>query len=495
MAMLDNAIFWAHFQTTGGWRRIAWTAGIVAACLGLLTYIIVHLPFNSFAIISPGWVAVYMVAMPAILLLIGTGRISNTITRDFASGMIESNRVMPIPGVEAVVGYLLGPTALALPVYLAAFVVGTLVSQLGSTPIDQWLLDNVLILLSTLVTWAGITWTSFALRRSGMPVMIVLTFASIASIALVQILPGMEVFMAPLAKMYNLRMPVYGSPMVPEVLSIFSQLLMIGIFIAAAARRYERPTTVSLISIRPALVLGLWVFLSCWGIEQRADRSTVFMNIQELYTAADATLVVTLLLAIFPAIGIGRRRAVWWRIEQIRRQDPMAAVHAIPPLRFAIWPALMAIVYGALAAFPVLPLINVIVSRHEWYLTLTSCTVSLVSLAIVADTATRYLPRSGSKIALFWIIAWVVPLTTALLQTVSDDPDLPRKLEQVYAISPLGFVCVLWSQDYLIDVHPGLIGQCAVLVLVVIWSFTVSRARRAKPAYFEDVLPAMASAT
>src|SRR5688572_1161425 len=92
----DNAIAWVQVRLRGGPRNLLTTTLTYAAVVGLAMVGSVQLvparPGDTLA----GWVGGLLGLQVATLLLFGTSRVASAIRLDINTGIIESNRLMPV---------------------------------------------------------------------------------------------------------------------------------------------------------------------------------------------------------------------------------------------------------------------------------------------------------------------------------------------------------------------------------------------------------------
>src|SRR5579871_5153803 len=113
MSLLNNSIAYAQFRSRSGWKGMALIAGGYVVVLGgfmALTAKLSRYPADTMVAWTGGLGVIHTLA----LLFFGTTRVSGSIRQDITTGMVESNRLMPISSTEAVAGYIVGGTSQVL---------------------------------------------------------------------------------------------------------------------------------------------------------------------------------------------------------------------------------------------------------------------------------------------------------------------------------------------------------------------------------------------
>ena len=120
----DNAIAWAHFRLRGGTRRaiifVLVVLGLTAGGLFLTVEMSLGSANDAFGMWRGGILAAELVLM----LLIAPGQSGSAVRADITGRLIESHRLMPISGAEAILGYLTGPNLNVLAMFAAAAITG-----------------------------------------------------------------------------------------------------------------------------------------------------------------------------------------------------------------------------------------------------------------------------------------------------------------------------------------------------------------------------------
>ncbi len=152
--VFDSAISWATFRLRGGWPVLIGLfllAGVAIIGLMQLSLAGTHGPN------APPHAALYeyklwawwLCVIQSLILGFGAFSAGSSISRDVRSGMMQSNRLMPVRPTVAVWGYLYGAFSTALAPALALFFIGLVVYPRGHHSDLAWIFINLILLLST----------------------------------------------------------------------------------------------------------------------------------------------------------------------------------------------------------------------------------------------------------------------------------------------------------------------------------------------------------
>src|SRR6185503_14151003 len=109
----NNAITWANARLRGGWKGYVGITGAYAMVIALVFIYISRMGAVGTAGPLALCTLLFFINL-VILLFLGCTTIGNAIRRDITSGLIASHRLMPVSPAAAVIGYIIGPAALAL---------------------------------------------------------------------------------------------------------------------------------------------------------------------------------------------------------------------------------------------------------------------------------------------------------------------------------------------------------------------------------------------
>ncbi|HPD32025.1 MAG TPA: hypothetical protein PLL20_18700, partial [Phycisphaerae bacterium] len=195
--MFGGALSWAHYKIRGGGRNIALT---VAAYV-ILAATVILLALRS----SPSdraWsldrcTDVLIVLQAVTLVLVGGNAVRNSIRKDLTSGMIQSHRLMPVSGPQAVTGYIVGSTSQAIAIAVANLIIGLFTTAGGSGSQLDWLMDNAALGAFAVLAWSAIALLSFLTpAATGLLVMFII-FAIATGGLIVSLLPALTVLLTP----------------------------------------------------------------------------------------------------------------------------------------------------------------------------------------------------------------------------------------------------------------------------------------------------------
>src|SRR5947207_2247662 len=142
----NNALAWAHFRLRGGWARSLTFSGAVMLLLAVLIIVSVRLNPNDGGRTLWGWASGLLVLQAICLALYGSGRISAVIRADIATKMIESHRLMPLPPLHAIAGYIIGAAAQPLIFAGMNLILGGLTATAAGVDVSRWAFANIVLL-------------------------------------------------------------------------------------------------------------------------------------------------------------------------------------------------------------------------------------------------------------------------------------------------------------------------------------------------------------
>src|SRR5205085_358542 len=134
-----------------------------------------------------------------LLVLFVSTRVSTAIRHDQTSRMMESHRLMPMSPSQAVLGYLLGPSAQPLALCTANVLLGCALSKAVGTPIGLWLTANAILYLFAAFAVVLSAFGAFTGRPGGAAVGWIGMFVGLMNIMTIgSVLPGVNVLATPL---------------------------------------------------------------------------------------------------------------------------------------------------------------------------------------------------------------------------------------------------------------------------------------------------------
>src|SRR5690348_7940013 len=315
----SNAVGFAQFRLRGGWTTLLWALGIYTVAMGGLIVATVNV-FATSGIGYSSWVWGLLALQIAIVLLFGTLRLSGAIRADLVSGMIESHRLMPTAPSSAILGYLLGSTSHVLALSAANLLLGILVTVNASLPMGHWIAVNAVVIWFSFCVWAVAAMFAFAPR--GMAALLYLPLMSIwmTQGAAMALLPGLTVLVSPLAggsifSNWAFSISTRGYPL---LLGAVAQGLFALVCFIGACRKYRQADAPALTAPMGLTLIALWVGATMLAIRQWDQfHPHYFPSEVEPVRQVIASMIVTMLMALFP-VSAAMRAATDWRRKRAR---------------------------------------------------------------------------------------------------------------------------------------------------------------------------------
>jgi len=434
LPLLNNALGWAHFQLQGGGKKIAlYGLGYIVAITALL---LISIRLNPLSVTS------------------------KTIRKDITSGIIESHRLMPISGSQAVVGYIAGSIALPVSLSMITFFIGVITCTVAGVPLQNWLFANVILGVFTLFAWTISAFAAFA-AKSGtgyLAVMIILIMASNGIIVL--LLPGLLLIISPAAgpTVFGLLNMTGIKGQWQYGLSFVFQLLLILLFFAGATRRYRRDDVQGFTPIMSIILVMVWIVISTITIHYWRDfRPNLWKYISmEREYQITASLAATLLLGLIPIASAARVQAERWRKWLIEDPGPRPR-----------WTSSFMIVLVITFVTLLIPYQLPHVTNDQLLRT------AVIMAAFLAATSflLRILYRATINIKyslMIWVLFyWGAPFIFAGLSQVPSAESYSPILAMLSTCSPLGLLLIIWN-DWPVNTNVGISVQCVVAILAAI---------------------------
>lgn len=457
----NNPIAWATFKVRGGLKNHFWiTAGYT---LLITAVIIVTLRLNPRGAMLLTWTKAMLGLQLSTLVLFGGTLIGHTIRRDITSGLLESHRLMPVSSGSAVIGYMIGPTSLALSLSAVNFVIGTTTAALSGVPINAWLTANAIIVLCVAFLWVGATFVSFVARNAFGILFGLMMSATVGnSGGAVDMVPAINVLITPLlGNSIFFFLHIGKEVTIGYLLAFIAQLIFGTIFFLGAMRRYRRDDVPPLGVTLGLLLLAAWIVTSAMSIARWPDFHPVGI-LRSQWEPIDrsapiiATLLTAMLLGLVPISAAARGAADWMRT--LLASGRPAGRRPISPLLISFLAALIAI--------PI-----VMVTRPDFQVRaalIGSVAVVVVSYFISTGYLLRIFYRAGRNptllLAMWIVLTWLIPIGLDALRHVQLSSD-DRPLFSL--ASPWGELIDLWAVRPTGAVY-GLVCQVGIALVMAI---------------------------
>lgn len=461
-----NPLVWVQFRLLGGWRRLGW---VCIVCIGgffvaasALWRITGGGNFSAFCASALNVVAFLL----TILLVIGgSNAVHRAVRKDQSTRMMESHRLSPITGVQALIGYLVGPAVQILFLYALGSVVGVYLSSVAKLPVASWIMAVAYLLIAAVMVWSLSIVHALSTVKGGNPILALILVSTMGGFMLVSTVPGLALVLGVNVWAFAFAQVtgVIGGGVPKDLfMTLAVEFVTTGLWCFAIVRKFRRPD-------RPPYEVGWGFFflviglLTCaiglmlrrqlsWGSNQ-ADPGVVFI----------ATFLLTLLIGLVPVYG-----AEFCRAHGRRNLSPPGMFER---------PAFV------IAATTLMVVAAYVLSTYAWIrLELDFelafpklrvwITIGVVALLWFIGSAgvMRILQAARYRgvimpMALWAFILWGVPpfieqIRRFSLSLASDDPPAWSIL---IGFSPPGALMVAWS-DLNLALWPGLVFQAVVAV-------------------------------
>ncbi|HOB75097.1 MAG TPA: hypothetical protein PKG54_11270 [Phycisphaerae bacterium] len=347
---ISNSIAWAHLQLKGGWRNILTTSVTYFVILLVVIFASVRLadPTPPAQVLG-GWVFILMGLQIGTLVLFGCWAISAAIRKDVTSKIIESHRLMPVSGADAVAGYILGPASQAIAFSCVNLVLGLVLSRFSSFGGTQgWLYANLVLGVFAACAWIVMVFLPLVLPVSSRLLIGLIWVIFVGYETIPALLPGVSFLFGPALSGSVFDIITTGQVAEGQILSMLGQILVAVLCYVGAVRKYRRDDLlawgpgVGLAVVAAYVViqlagLALWDVIKPWAWRT----SRISFEVQLLIAATGA-----LLIGLIPVHGAAWLHASWERRRALndpalnRRPIAVGVVVLIAAVIIAALPAL-----------------------------------------------------------------------------------------------------------------------------------------------------------
>lgn len=354
-ALLNNPIWWAQFRLMGGTRKIGVRAGLYAAFI-IAAFVLFTRANPGSRVAADARTAVYVIGaiQLLIILLMCTLRTNKAVTHDVEINMIESHRLSPMTGSTAVLGYMIGPSLQPLAFVAVNFVAGLIFCAIAQSWLPTWIAAHLYLAFVALFVWSFIVLLVLCIGKKVNIVTIFVIMFFTGGFKVVQIIPGLALLCGSEMIGYCYEVITSAAASTPPpgaALSVVVQIMVILMWLRAAAHKFERPDLPAFSEFWSVLLYAGWIAVALIGLE-RADE----LNLPILGGAfpVGVKLVATLILSMLFLLLPLRSSAVLahrWEMQHRR----LAGRKPVGPLWIAIALTLATVVF-----------LIVIPNRSEW---------------------------------------------------------------------------------------------------------------------------------
>jgi hypothetical protein len=109
-AIFDNPISSAQMRLRGGWKTLLINSSIYALIVAVAMALWSQVDPKHLRDAAQGWTILLMLVQVVLVVLFSIVRITGAVRQDNTTGIMESHRLMPITGLTACLGFLVGPS-------------------------------------------------------------------------------------------------------------------------------------------------------------------------------------------------------------------------------------------------------------------------------------------------------------------------------------------------------------------------------------------------
>jgi hypothetical protein len=466
----NNALAWAHFRLRGGWRR---TATVTVCGVGILAGVVItgnRLAGDDGGKTLFGWTMALLAFQAACLILYTAGRIGSIVRADAQSKMIESHRLMPIPSMHAVAGYIVGAATQPLVFCCGLFILGAAVATAAGIPLPRWTFANGILLAFAVFVWVVTAYASLGGRIGGGILTGAIMIPWLTQGMVLALLPGVAVLLSPVMgqSIFDLRTEGITLP-ATYAISFAAQIYFGVICFIAAARAYRSSVEVSMDTVLGLCLLLGWVALSIAGLREWDDfrpRGFSIGKIDEPVRVV-ASLLAALVIAIVPVSANVYERARWRRHVAIGDPYPMRR-----PPRIA---GVIIVAVAVVLAIPFAPKEAATPTPDLLLRSAAIVTIALTALAFIFDLLYRSSHRAAGPAAIWIVLTWLVPIAIDWARYTLGDFGENEHLAGFSTCSPVGALIILWTGGVVSTTYGIGVQILIALVPMLLWITTYMR--------------------
>ncbi len=464
----NNAVGWAQFQLNGGWKNTLSVLVAYGVIVGGLIAVTASIDPGRAGAVHSMWTKGILGLQLAVLVIYGSHRIIGGIRRDLTGQMIESHRLMPVPPLHAVAGYIFGAASQAISLALINFILGAVTTRSARLPLDYWLKANLIIATFSVFMWMMVALAAMSARGALFWIVGPMVGFWMSGGTLSLLLPGISVIATPTQGASVFDAALGSREPAQYAVPMLCQAMIGSICVAAAMRKYRRSEAAA---FSPLLALGLLagVALTCTvGLGWFDDISPRYLG--EIGDF-DAQMIASMLVVM--AFIAAAMCAIAWPEALARR----AALRRATPPRRSFPPMLGVFLAAAIGAAQ-----NYAAPWQGWadakFLRFSTGVLLIHALSISHLARWMYfrVDRAAIVVVIWLATTWLGPLVVDLmLRTLSQsDADMGT----ISTWSPVGcLIAVAHPGDA--DPRIGLAGQFAIaLIPVLLYYVEQLRAKR-----------------
>lgn len=506
--LMDNPVTSVQTQLRGGWKNLFLSAGTYALIVFGAMGIWAEVDPKHRAEAAMGWTVVLMLIQIGLVLFFSVVRVSNAVRSDNASGIMESHRLMPMTGLTAGIGFVVGPTLQMIAIGVVTCLAGVVTSTVAGFDSSRWIKCNVILLAFLLFTCTCSMLVGFYRRALFNSLIVLVVIACFSQGMLLYAVPGMAVLTSPLAgdSIFNPRgkIDLFNPGM---QWAFVGQAIIAAIMLAAAARKFREPERPAFSISLSLILLAAWVILNLIGVLKWLDIEPVFFRYSfwqqsgRLKVQFTGSVLTGLLLCLLPISATVRRSREQRDIAPGSHPNSIAAVgrgstpsgvgdmDGFVPVRSGVpRRALMASpVLTILVCVFLLSLLLAIPICDEHYLRpelIAGASISLAASVISLGTLLIAYRSTARKVVflvfIFLLVTWLFPLFADVFkhEVMLSDEDSLNAPWSLTAFGPIGSMLAPWDRE--MQTKQGLYCQVAIAVVLSAIAAVAERSRGRK---------------
>jgi hypothetical protein len=429
------------------------------ALLAILVYSSARLdPLDSSRTLF-GWTSGLLGLQGACLILYISGRVSTAVRQDIQTRIIESHRLMPLPPMHAVAGYITGAAAQPLIFSGGLFLVGGIAATAGGVSMSRWAFANLILLAFSASLWVAAAYAAFGSKFGGFLIFFPILIPYMSQGGVLVLLPGLTVLLSPIigSSIFDLRT---GGLILPATyaISFAAGAYFATILFIAAARKYLRSDAIGVDSILGLCLIAGWTAVSWAGLREWDDFRPRGWHLEAVTprTQVIASMIVGLLCGVFAVAANAMERVRWRRHERLR--DPAAMKRPLP-LSLVLVIATVLILIIPFGPDDSRQMGGEILARSA------ACIlIALLGLYFLFDWIYSAVPRAGMVVFIWILIAWGAPILIDIVRYNLGDFGEAEPIAGFSTCSPVGALIVLWNRS-VVDTLPGIFVQLGVAAI------------------------------
>lgn len=494
---ITNAIAWAHFQLRGGWRNLLTTSLAYLVIVGALILASLRIDPTASGQILSAWTMGLMGLQVGTLVLYGCWSVSAAVRKDVTTHMIESHRLMPVSGVDAIAGFVLGPACQAIALSAVNLALGIITSQAGSfTAVSNWLTANLVLWVFAVCAWVVLAFLPLVMPV-GSRILIGLVWVVVIGHQMVpSLFPGLFMLAGPAARESVFGIVAGGKITLAHQISMSCQMLVAVLCFAGAARKYQRDDVLTFGPLLGLVVLAAYVAISVVGVSLWPEFEPKTWRVERVPPEVQmlTATIGGLLAGLLPVSAASWEYARWERAQRLRdpaprrRPGPTLLVVATAALIAALLPRLVVLlqigVVEARARRGIGPALWSVVHStqaegNSWR-TLAIVFAFLLSVSYLMRICYRTEAKTRWIVGLFIGFTWLGPAFVDFIMNGAMQGFTSEEIfSAVSSCSPPIALIYIWG-DIGITADPGIVFQAlTALGLAALYHLP---ARRKKPA-------------